>query len=191
MKNVKKLSLSDVEGVNESNFIENLRQRPRLEAFGHSDTFDISTMKKTFEKMAEYCGTQIHALEIYKQEWKKFDYPPGFYSFISDFKALKKVYLRAELKCGDDLIDPIKRLAEHNTVLDLSLTFSGGQPHRNCIFREMSNRSAPNMKPFTNLKTVRLCWDIDHHDSDPFNRQCTRMRLLTTYSSQILSNKTY
>lgn len=44
------------------------------------------------------------------------------------------------------------------------------------------------MKPFTNMKTVRIHWDIEHNDSDPFNRQCTRMRLLTTYSSQILSN---
>lgn len=188
LKNLTKLSLSDVEGVNESDFIEYLRQRPSLEAFGHSDTFDTSTMENTFEKMAEYCGNQIRALDIYKEHWKTFDYPPGFYNFISGFKNLKKVYLRAELKCGDDLIDPIKRLAEHNTVEDLSLTFRGGQPHRSCIFREMSNRSAPSMKPFTNMKTVRIRWDIEHHDSDPFNRQCARLRLLTTYSSQILSN---
>lgn len=111
LKKLTKLSLSDVEGVNESNFIEYLRQQPSLEAFGHSDTFDISTMENTFEKMAEYCGNQIRALDIYKNR-EKFDYPPGFYNFISGFKNLKRVYLRAELKCGDDLIDPIKRLAE-------------------------------------------------------------------------------
>lgn len=137
LKNLTKLSLSDVEGVNESNFIEYLRQRSSLEAFGHSYTFDISTMENTFEKMAEYCGNKIRALDIYKSR-EIFDYPPGFYNFISGFKNLKKVYLRAELKCGDDLIDPIKRLAEHNTVEDLSLTFIAGRPHRNCIFREMS-----------------------------------------------------
>lgn len=188
LKNLTKLTLSDVEGVNESNFIEYLQQRPRLETFGHSNTFDISTMGNMFQKMAEYCGNQIRALDIYKNS-EKFDYSPGFYRFISGFKNLKKVYLRAELKCGEDLIDPIKRLAEQNTVEDLSLTFSESKPHRNCIYQEMSNNhSAPIMKPFTNMKIVRIRWEIEHIDSDPFNRKCTRLKLLTRYSSQILSN---
>lgn len=52
----------------------------------------------------------------------------------------------------------------------------------------MSNRSAPNKKPFIYMKTVRILWDIEHHNSGQFNRQCSRMRLLTTYSLQILSN---
>lgn len=188
LKNLTKLFLSRVEGVNESNFIEYLRQRPSLEAFGHSHTFDISSMENIFEKMAEYCGNQIRALKIYNEYSKKVDNPPGFYHFISGFKNLKEVYLRADLKCGDDLIDPIKRLAEHNTIEDLSLTYTGTQPHRNCIFREMPNRSAPNMKPFTNMKTVRIFWDYEHLGSDKFDRQCAKMKLLNTYSSQILAN---
>lgn len=58
MLNLSELHLDGVEDINVQNFINFIRQRPKLERFYHRSSL-YKSMQKVGEEMAMYCGNQI------------------------------------------------------------------------------------------------------------------------------------
>lgn len=118
--------------------------------------------------------------------------------FIPKFKNLEKMELNATHICGADLIDPIKQLAENNTIECLEQNYVGHfivrtehvsnvHHNENCIFQEQPNHDGLDMKYFTNLKEINVKWFARELDNNEPNR-CDALKLLSLYASQILSN---
>lgn len=182
-KNLMKLNLGSVNGINVSNFIEFLYQRPKFETFVHYNTFNELQRIDIFQAMAQHCGNTIRNFKDGSGDQN--------YNFISGLKSLKAVALVATQICCGDLFDPIKRLSENNTIerLDIShmsCTYSVTDSDINCIFRQ--SPQGLNIKPFSNLKTVSIALHIIPRNFGNHDEVCEQLRLFTVYSSQIFSN---
>lgn len=194
LKNLTQLYLKDVYEINEENFIEFLKLRPKLEAFQHDGfTFEDSTAN-ICKMMAKYCGNHIqyYSGELLPVQDDSLDGPVrDLYGFLSGFKNVKMVSLTSHQVCGGDLFDSMKRLTENNTVEMLSIEYSEEdyilENDVYCIFQEHSNLRAFNMNKFRHLKTIEFVrpvikCDIRH------GKMCHSFKLLSVYSSQILWN---
>lgn len=182
LANLTELHLVCVRGIIADNFIELLRQRPKLEVFLHRNSFEDSTVQNIFDMLGTYCGEKIRIFKNYDNVCEK----RHFYNFISKFKCVKEVYLNTTHVSCADLLDPIKRLAENNTTECLAITYDNRHRHKEiCIFRAQSNHEVFDMKYFTNLKKVRIFFALGHINL--FN-QCDALQLFNLYSLQILSN---
>lgn len=183
LKNLTKLHLDSVNGINVSNFIEFFYQRPKLEIFCHSNTFDEAHILDVFQALAEHCGNTIRFFEDYSGDQN--------YNFISGLKSVKEVSSAAGQLCCGDLFDPIKRLAEINTIERLQIRYQNlcgpiGGSDINCIFRQSPH--GLNINPSSNLKSVSFSMCVSHFRDGKHLEVCDPLRLFTVYSSQILSN---
>lgn len=181
MKNLMELSLRAVKGINVSNFIEFLRQRPNLEVFRYSGTkldLDDSNRLKIFEALVENCGDTI---QVFKNSSANQNY-----NIIYGFKHLKKVSVKSHQIRFGDLFDPIKRLAENTIeVLRVEYIHYFVPNENNCIFREIPKGLC--VKPFSNLKTIFIRASFEMVDAD-HQKVCEPLKLLTMFAAQILSD---
>lgn len=182
--NLTELSLLQVRGINSDNFIEFLRQRPNLEVFVHNNSFENSTVQNIFDAMGTYCGDKVRSFSNQDNVLDRQDY----YNFLSKFKKLKNVNLNTIHMCCSDLIDPIKRMAENNTIESLGISyFALHNGHdANCIFQRQPNHEGLDMKYFKNLKEISVSMRVFQLNIQP--EQCDAMKLFNVYSSQILLN---
>lgn len=177
--NLMELNLSNVCGINAGNFINFLRKRPRLKVFRHSLSFEKSRVEKILNSVGKYCGDNVRFFKNFDTDRQK----QHSYNFISKLKKVKRVELYATNICCVDLIDPIKRLAENNTIEYLGLFYFDwiSEHSENCIFQKQPDNQGLNMKDFTSLKKIRL----NYFPNEP--NQCGALKLFSLYASPILS----
>lgn len=194
LKNLTKLYLLFVRGINIQNFIEFLRHRPNIEVFHHNRYTFGNSIHDVCKAMAKYCGNQIQ------------EYSGGFcslpeggnaeapahklYYFLVEFKNMKRLQMSTDLPCGANLIDAMKQLAENDTIEMLSLYYywRPRSPNVNCSFQNGSIRNGFDMKPFSHLKTLRIYGrSVEDNDFDHV-QMCGQFKLLNVYGSQILLN---
>lgn len=119
---------------------------------------------------------------------------PHLYDFISGFKNVEEVHLTTHQICGGDIIDSIKRLAENDTIKTLHLSYFQHdifimRGYTDCVFQNKPNLKSFDMKNFNHLKTIIIHGhDIELDQSFHHIRVCDPFKLLSVYSSQILSN---
>lgn len=181
LKNLKALDLDTVRGIDEQNFIEFLNQPTNIKEFRQTATFTNSA-QDIFEAMAKNCGNRI---QVFRDKNRYLPRPLTFYGFLSSFKNVKDVYVSSFNVCGADLIDPIKRLAEINTLEKLGIIVSS-MNETGCAFQQGPNYGELHMRSFGHLKTIT----IRTHDVSKSNHidMCEPMKIFTVYSSQILLN---
>lgn len=207
LKNLRKLYLIDVRGINSQNFIEFLDHRPNLEVFHHAiDNFG-SSIQNILEAMAIYCGNSIrhYSLKFVGIRYEDKYYsrmrsnrkevkllPHNFYHFLSRFENLKKVRLTTNHICCGDLIDAIKRLAENNTIEELIIEYSelkkSEMSDENCIFKERPDLEGFDMPYFSYLKKIELFGPFYEIDSYHDEKVCVPFKLLSVFGPQIISN---
>lgn len=189
LKNLKKLHLRRVNGINVRHFVDLLdMRRPNLEYFHHGELDQLlnGTIQDVCDAIALYCGNQI---QYYSGEMPP---PPRDgsrtfmrhpYDFISSFINVKEVSLTSYELCGGDIIDAIKQLSENDTIEALNVRFYDWIG--NCTFRERSNDNSYEMKNFSHLKTIKM-----YASNNVYNNSevCHPLNLFSVYSSQILSN---
>lgn len=183
LTNLTEIYLKSVNGFNKQNFIEFLRQRPKLKSFYHKQIPEES-MQNIGELMAEYCGDFIQVFYDVICYRGKRSVHPNFYNFLSGFKNLKKVALSTHQECGHDLIYPIKNLAENDTLEILIINHCSIIEYHICAFYNHNGTRYKkiSIKPFSNLKSIRI------HGRTSTQNQCDHMKILTIYSTEILSN---
>lgn len=181
LKNLAELDLDTVRGIDEQNFIEFLHQRPNIMDFRQTATFTNSA-QDIFDAIGRNCGKRI---QVFRDKSRYLPRPSTFYAFLSLFENVKDVYVSSFNICGADLIDPIKRLAEMNTVEKLGIIVSSAN-ETGCAFQQGPNYGELHMQSFGHLKTITVCT----HDVSKSNHidVCSPMKIFTVYSSQILSN---
>lgn len=173
--NLTGMNLIRVKGFDEHNFIEFLRRRPKLENFYQNGTIR-NGMHNIGVAMVKYCSKQIQSFRDLTDHERS--NPDKFYSFLAGFDNLKEVWLSTRRICASDLIHPIKRLTEKNTVEKLMISVRPLAGHGfNCICegRKMYLKQ---------LKLKSLHIDINIHDR---RIQEHRMKILAIYSRQILA----
>lgn len=189
--------MEKVHGINSQNFIEFLHHQPNLKVFHHDRfTFEGST-QNICKTMAKYCGNQI---QYYSgtMPWNQIEgraTEPHLYNFISGFKNPKKAHLTTHQICGGDLIDSIKQLAEINTIETLYLSYSQydifviKRGYVDCIFQNNPNLKGFGVINFKHLKTIIIRGhNVELDDSFHHGKACNPFKLLSVYSSPILSN---
>lgn len=81
-----------VNEINIENFIEFLRDRPRLKVFHYDETTFKDDTQNICEAISEYCGNEIRDYEELSFDLKE-EPLQKTYDFISGFKNLKRVHL--------------------------------------------------------------------------------------------------
>lgn len=185
LRNLKKLHLRRVNGINVQHFIDLLDiHRPKIEYFHHGELNQLSggTIQHLCAAVAMYCGNQIRYYSGQMPPPREVGTALGRrpYDFISSFKNVTNVCLTSYQLCGGDLIDALKRLAENDTIRTLKIMFYDAQR----IFWQRSNDVSRDMKNFSNLKTI----EIFAPHSAPVRGGCDPFGLFIVYSPQILLN---
>lgn len=143
--NLAELYFEDVR-INEEKFIEFLRQRPSIKVFHHDcKTFSTTSQREVFQTLAKYCGDQIR--EYHGETDLGI---PGASDFLSGFTNVTYVYLTSYQTCGGDLVNALKRLAEHDTLETLRIKYDCRKDlsYETCIFQERPNHDGSDMSPF-------------------------------------------
>lgn len=199
LKNLKELYLYKVRGINTRNFIEFLRHRPNLKIFHHdADTFEKST-QEICNALAKFCANRIRTYSgIMPSNRRDVEASAQhLYNFISEFRNVKDVSLTTQRKCGSDLIDALKRLAENDTIETICIRLTDDdrliRQTVNCNMQERTNvtgsRTGLDMRQFSHLKTITFFgyrWRVPEY----FQRDhiCDQFKILNVYSAQILAN---
>lgn len=184
------LFLKEVHGINVPNFIDFLRHRPKLERFASEKTFEDSN-QDVYEVIAQFCGDQIQICCIHNDMFYEEipqAFPANFHNFISGFKNVKRLSLAPHQICGGDLIDPMCRLAENNTIEELLIMYDSyyDSYNENCILNIHERFEMKSLKTLRIELFLNTLWEGDNLIR--LREGCDVMKLLTVYSSQILSN---
>lgn len=182
--NLEQIHLDAIKGLNVHNFIDFLRQRPKLKYFYQSNTFRDS-MKIVGEAMAEYCG---ESLRVYRDlEYELADIKTkDSHQYLSGFKNLNEVWLSTRQICAGDLFSAIDRLADTKVEKLVIICYDHyDQLNIDCIFTDEFNPRPLYLNRLNYLKSIRI--DM-FNGFDSHIDVCAQMKVLTMYSSQILSN---
>lgn len=182
--NLTHIHLDAVIGLNVPSFIAYLRRRPKLEYFYQKKTFGVS-MQAVGEAMAEYCGEHIRVYRNLEYDLSDRS-PPHFLQFLSGFKNVNECWLSTRQICAGDLLAPIHRLADTKVEKLVIICYDNYDgPDINCIFMDEIIQRSWYLNRLNHLKTIR----IDVYDGfDTHMDVCEQMKVLTMYSSEILSN---
>lgn len=178
LKNLMELHLIGVKNVNVHNFMDYIRQQPKIEHFYQFESFEMKSMQDIGSLIAEQMG---HQIRIIHDRLISRSISSNHYEYLSGFKNVKEVLLTTNVMCAGDLLAPITKLAEINTIEKLIIHFNGA--YAPCIFHTSSKNI--NMKTFSHLKSIHI---EGYHGQIDQLQNCEPMKLFTTYSSEILSN---
>lgn len=179
LMNLTELRLDSVFGINEQNFIEFIRRRPKLKRFYLEKSVEHAR-EEVYKAIAQHCGNQIEVLHdrIDEKEIKK-----DSYDFLLGLTNLKEMGFLKSNYCSENLIYAIRCLAENDTIERLvihAISF--------CVCHA---RDQPKVyvNRLTKLKTIRIRTGFYNKYVHGWTRgACDRIDFLIKYSVEILSN---
>lgn len=121
MKNLRDITLIDLQDFNQSTFIEYLKRRPKLTRFMWKGNLNIGDIGIT---LAKYCGDTITSFRHYGQDSTPVNIRTR-YEFVSEFKNLTHVTMTSIFKCATDLYYPFEKLAHKNMLESLEIYQNG------------------------------------------------------------------
>lgn len=180
LKNLTELYLENIRGINADNFIEFLRQEPKIKVFHHEKSTFEGFVPEISEALATHCGKYIQDYSGVMPANQE-----NMYYFLSEFKTVKKVCLTTDQICGGDLVAAMKRLSDNNTIEELHINYSKKDNHReNCLFIQNPELLGITVKPFNHLKTATL----SGASVSVSETSCIPFRLINILAAPVLSN---